>query len=240
MIVAMEAAMGRRRFGVGGNAEHVSVPSGLTVAEVMTPKPLVLAEGESVRAAARVLFETRVGGAPVVDAAGRLVGVVSERDLLEKEAALHVAFRGAADADRRRGARTVGEICTRPARTTTLEATLHAVARRLIDERVARLVVVDDGRIVGIVTRHDVLRVLLRPDHELHAAVAELLLRVGVGDVHVGVQDGVVRVWGVVARRSQRPDVLGAVALVDGVVDVEDHLGWRSDDLSAHAPHPHP
>ena len=210
------------------------------MAEVMTPKPVVLAEGESVRAAARVLFEAGVGGAPVVDAAGRLVGVVSERDLLEKEAALHAAFRGAADADRRRRARTVGQICTRPARTTSPETTLRAVARRLIDERVARLVVVDDGRIVGIVTRHDVLGVLLRPDRELRAAVVELLRQAGVGDVHVGVRDGVVCVRGVVARRSQRTDVLGAVALVDGVVDVEDDLGWRSDDISAHAPHPHP
>jgi CBS domain-containing protein len=212
----------------------------LTVSDVMTPHPLTLPAEASVRSAAKTLLAHRVGGAPVVDQHGRLIGVISEHDLLEKEAHTHLRWRGAADAARRRTATTVGQICSRPARTTTPEQSLHATARRMIDERIARLVVVEGDAIIGIVTRHDILRALIRDDHQLHAAVRNVLDAQGVHNLDVHVDDGVVTLRGVIARRTQHGDVLGAVELIDGVIHVDDHLRWQFDDITPKAPHPHP
>jgi CBS domain-containing protein len=216
-------------------------PPMLFVADVMTPHPAVLDEDDSVRAAARTLLAAGVGGAPVVDAAGHLVGVVSERDLLEKEALTHVRWRGAAEAARRREAVTVGQICTRPARTAAPGDSVHAAARRMIDEQVARLIVVGDGdEIVGIVTRHDVLRALIRDDDELATAVEQVLRARGAGRVAVRIDDGVVTLSGVLSRRSQHGELLGAVERIDGVVHIEDQLRWARDDVALKGPHPHP
>jgi CBS domain-containing protein len=212
----------------------------LTVADVMTPDPFTLPADASVRTAAKALFQARVGGAPVVDHGGRLVGVVSEHDLLEKEAHTHLRWRGAAAAARRRTATTVGQICTQPARAITPDQTLHTAARRMIDEHIARLVVVDSGTVVGIITRHDVLRALIRDDAQLTTAIRQALTVRGAQHLDIHVEDGTVTLRGVVDRRTQHGDVLGAVEVIDGVVHINDHVRWRFDDITPKASHPHP
>jgi CBS domain-containing protein len=213
---------------------------GLAVADIMTAPAITVPADAPVRTAARTLFEAGIGGAPVVDRAGRLLGVVSGQDLLEKEALVPVRWRGAADALRRHRATTVADICSRPARTATPDESLHLAARRMIDDRVARLVVVDGDAVIGILSRHDVLRALLRDDAEIAADVLAVLAARAAGGLRVRVADGIATLDGVVDLRSQVGEVLGAAELVDGVIEVHGHVRWRRDDVAARAPHPHP
>lgn len=154
---------------LSGAATHARPPQPpaplMRVVDVMTADPLVLADDQPLRTAALLLFHYGIGGAPVIDEHGTLVGVLSEADLVEKEARPRTGLgRGATRSWRRRDALTVGEACSRPARATSGDATLHDAARELLDHDVARLVVVDRSRITGIVTRHDILRALTRSD----------------------------------------------------------------------------
>ncbi len=210
-----------------------STASPLRVADVMTADPLVLEEGMPVRTAALLLFHFGVSGAPVVSETGELIGVLSERDLLDKTAAHGLRLgRGAAAGHRRRRAVTVGEACSRPALVTAPEATLRAVARELIDRDVSRLVVLADSAVAGVISRHDVLEVLLRTDVAVQAAVDDALEGFGEPDVRATVQWGEVTLSGGVGRRSRISQLEGLLEEVDGVVALRGELEWEQDDIA--------
>jgi CBS domain-containing protein len=238
----------RRASGEEAEIITPTAAADLRVADVMTADPVMFAEDMPVGTAARVLLHYEAGGAPVMAANGTLVGVLSERDLLDKEAAVRdERGRTAQDAQRRRSARTVGEACTRPARTTRPDVTLHAAAREMADHAVSRLVVVDGARVVGIITRHDVLKVFDRTDDELqrlaHAALEAqaralddalderaVVERIA---VHATVEWGVVYLSGQVPRRSDANRLVASVAAVDGVIDVDaERLRYEVDDTA--------
>jgi CBS domain-containing protein len=205
----------------------------LTVRDVMTPDPLVLDEQLPVRTAALLLFHYGVAGAPVVSEIGELVGVLSEADLLEKEAFPATGLgRAAIRSDRRREAVTVGEACSRPARVTHPDAGLHAAARVMLDHKVARLVVVDAGRLVGIMSRHDLLRALIRSDAEIQAGVDAVLRALAEPSVTATVEWGVVRLEGSARYRSRVPYIVRSLSEVDGVVTVAGDLEWDDDDVA--------
>lgn len=231
--VAERIATGLRAGAPRDVAEPSHEPGRLRVADVMTPDPIVLDEDVRLRTAALVLFHHGVGGAPVVAADGELVGVLSESDLVDKEALPpHGLGRDVAEAARRARARTAGEACSRPARVTVPGASLREAAVSL--REVSRLVVVDDAEIVGIVTRHDVLRALIRSDGELAAAVREAITAAlgasEAGEVRVDVDWGVARLEGRVPGRSDVERCVGAAWTVDGIVGVEEVLDWDVDD----------
>ncbi len=208
-------------------------PVTLRVRDVMTSDPMVFDESLSLRSAALLLVYRGVQGAPVVSPTGALVGVVSEHDLLEKEAAvLPYAGRRAADRERRRTALTVGEACTRPARVTVPDATLRSAARTMLDHNTARLVVVDGSAIAGILTRHDVLKALLRSDAELQAAVDSVLADLGEPEVRGNVVWGEVALEGVATARSKIPRLLRQVAEIDGIVAVHGTPTHARDDAA--------
>jgi CBS domain-containing protein len=204
----------------------------LTVADVMTPRPVILDASLSVRTAALILFHADVSGAPVIDEDGVLLGVLSEEDLLAKEATERYGIgRAAAAEHRRRTADTVGEACSRPARVTSPDAPLSAAVRTMLDAGVSRLVVIDGAEIAGILTRHDVLAALLRDDGSIRAAVEARLAEFAAEHVKVSVSWGTVRLEGTVSLRSTAA-VLPAVAReVDGVMSVDDALEWVEDDV---------
>lgn len=217
----------------------VAVPAAqLTVRDVMTPDPLVLYEDMPVKTAALLLFHFDVSGAPVRTDDGGLVGVLSEADLLAVQAPPPSGIgRRAAAARARRYGHTVGEACSRPAHTTTPDAEVAEAARVMWDHDIARLVVVAGAEIVGIVSRHDVLRAVIRSDADTQAAV-DLALRdlddldeEMVEAVEAQVEWGVATVVGELEYHSGVRRVLHAVDAVDGVVDVESRLRWRDDDL---------
>lgn len=204
------------------------------VADVMTSDPLVLDQDLPIRTAALLLFHFDVAGAPVVGDDGALLGVLSEQDLLEKEATPRRGWGPEQVRSRwRREALTVGEACTRPAKVTHPAASLQDAARAMLDHRVARLVVVDESRIVGIVSRHDVLKALVRTDEELGQVITDLLEQSGEAGVRVGVGWGEVRLEGTVSRQGALRSVVERIRMVDGVMDVDaEDLGWQTDDVA--------
>jgi CBS domain-containing protein len=206
----------------------------LRVWDVMSRDPIVFGESTDLRTAALVLFHHEISGAPVVDDHGALVGVLSERDLLHKEARL--AAHSRRDTLRRATATTVGEACSRPARTTVPDVALQVAAAEMLKHDIARLVVIDDSRVAGMVTRHDVLRALLRTEEELQHSIDDLLDRLGEPGVHAIVVWGSVTLSGRARLRSYIPSIVGAVEDIDGVVSVEGHLDWEEDDLPANLP----
>lgn len=189
-----------------------------TVASVMTRGPVSVPAGAPFATVAGVLSRNRISAVPVVDREGALIGVVSEADLI-----------GGRDG----AGLTARELMTSAVRTVPETATLPAAARLLAEAGVRRLFVTERGRLVGVVSRRDLLRSYLRDDDAIRAdverAVAELL-----PDQHqtltVSVSDGIVLLLGRVEWRSTRTVVDERVRTVPGVVDVLDRLGFVFDD----------
>ena len=225
----------------------------LKVRDVMTTEVLTVEPETPLKDVARLMIEHGVSGIPVVDPTGLVVGVVSEADLLLKE-------RGAAGVARRPLAWLLGDskateremvkitaiaardAMTDPPLTIGPDRPLREAADLMIREQVNRLPVVGRaGRLVGIVTRADVVRAFSRPDAELAAIVRdEIVVRtmwIDPADVEVVVTDGVVRLEGQVDRRSTARIVERLAGQVDGVVGVDDRLSWRFDDQEV-APEP--
>ncbi|GAA2771160.1 CBS domain-containing protein [Streptomyces showdoensis] len=166
---------------------------------------------------AKLLAEHEISGLPVVDEDEHVLGVVSESDLLAR---------------RRTSAR---ELMTAPAVTVYAEEAVADAARLMVRRGVERLPVVDEEeRLVGIVTRRDLLCVFLRPDAEIRQRIREDVLSEAMGlprdavDVHV--LDGVVTLEGRVRRRSRARVLLRLAERVDGVVAVVDRLSAAEDD----------
>lgn len=210
----------------------------MRVRDVMSPRPIVLDESLPLRTAALIFFSADISGAPVVTPDGSLVGVLSEADLLAKEADDRFGFgRDYVEEDRRREAVTVGEACSRPARVTSPDSRLAAAAAEMLEHDVSRLVAIGGGRILGIVTRHDVLAALVRDDRSVLEEVHSTLHRLGLQDIDAVVEWGRVVLSGSTKLRSQAGAARQAVAGIDGVVSVAaDQLTWEADDVLPHIP----
>ncbi|MFY1668639.1 CBS domain-containing protein [Plantactinospora sp. WMMB334] len=213
-----------------------------TVRDVMTTEVAAVPEDATYRAVVDLLAERRISAVPVVDVAGRVVGVVSEADLVYKVEFAGAVTRRRKYPTRRRsprekgGARVAGELMSSPVVTTGPQTSLHAAARLMTEKGVKRLpVVAEDGALIGIVSRSDLLKVHLRPDEELRHDIADgLLLRTLWLEplaVEVAVDGGLVTLRGRLDRRSLAELTVQLVAAVPGVVGVEDHLTYDLDDV---------
>ncbi|MER6283141.1 CBS domain-containing protein [Streptomyces sviceus] len=191
---------------------------------------------------ARLLGEHHISGLPVVDEDDRVLGVISETDLMLRQArspaapsALGRLRRGVRSTAAKSRARTAEGLMTAPAVTVRADATLPEAARLMAHRRVERLPVVDEeDRLVGIVTRRDLLEVFLRADDDIRRAVEqEVLLNtlwLAPQNITVLVRDGVVTLAGELERRSEKSIALRTTGRVDGVVGVVDRLSYRIDD----------
>ncbi|HZD73378.1 MAG TPA: CBS domain-containing protein, partial [Actinomycetota bacterium] len=131
--------------------------------------------------------------------------------------------------------RTAAEVMSAPAITIDPDATVPMAAKLLARHGIKRLPVVDDQRrLVGIVSRSDLLRLFLRDDEATRREVVEeVLIRalwVQPYNVTVGVRDGIVTLAGRVERKSIVPAAVRLTRTVPGVVDVVDHLSFEWDD----------
>jgi len=204
----------------------------VTVGDVMTDAESVVAVSPTttLKQVAAMMVEHAISGLPVVDADGRVVGVVSEADIVTGEAggigreATIARAKALADPSAVTIPRTAGEAMSAPAVTITPDESMVAAAHRIADRGVNRLPVVDeDGRLVGIVARADIVAVFARPDDEIADGVREVLIRsLGIGPdaVRVAVVDGAVRLSGVVDSATDAKLASFFASRVPGVVDV--------------------
>ncbi|RDI43329.1 CBS domain-containing protein [Nocardia mexicana] len=220
------------------------------VADVMTRDVVCVRTDTPFDEVVRVLAEHRISGAPVVDDTGRVVGMVTEADLLGRQAraggaagtAIWHLLRRRAFA-RKGVALTAAELMTAPAVTLAPGDRLTTAAATLARHDIKRAVVVDADRIpTGIVSRKDLLAVYLRPDAELadeiRTNVLDRALCVPTGEVSVDVVQGVATLRGKVERRSMIDIANVLTAAVDGVVDVHTHLTADLDDTRIPPPQP--
>ncbi|MGW4963698.1 CBS domain-containing protein [Nonomuraea sp. NPDC004186] len=218
-----------------------------TVENVMTTDVAAVNQSASFHAVAELLISKAVSGVPVLDDDNRVVGVVSEADLLAKQefkeryygdgyrpplrARLRHTVGSEGSGFYKALGETAGELMTAPAHTTTPDASVVLAARQLDKYGVKRLPVVDTGgRLVGIVSRRDLIKVFLRDDADIAAQVRETLHGDTLG-VEVTVADAVVTLSGALVEHSQAVKAVRLTENIDGVVAVHDNLSWKNDDL---------
>ncbi|WP_213456968.1 CBS domain-containing protein, partial [Rhizomonospora bruguierae] len=219
------------------------------VRDVMTTDVIAVRGDTPYREIVDLLAEHRISAVPVIDDFDRVRGVVSESDLLAKveltgrpERKVFAGRRGRAL--RANAAACVAEqLMTAPAITVPPSTLLATAAKLMDDERVKRLPVINDiGRLQGIVSRTDLLKVFRRPDEDIRADVVTEVLRkvlfVEDGTVVVRVRDGVVTLDGQVDRLSTARIAARLAYAVPGVVHVTDRLAFEFDDTRVAAAGP--
>jgi CBS domain-containing protein len=204
------------------------------VRDVMTSPAVSVTEHTTYKQVARLLSEHGLSALPVLSRGGRVIGMVSEADLLHKQERQHDARpRGMTRRLHRKAAakaeaRNARELMTSPAVTIHPDAPLGSAARLLNSHHLRRLPVVDPaGQLLGIVSRRDLLTVFLRPDQEIAAQVRAALTDVLLADpsaVQVRVGQGVVRLSGSLAEEGQISLATDLIAAIDGVVAVRNEL----------------
>jgi CBS-domain-containing membrane protein len=202
-----------------------------TVSDVMTHTVVAVGRDAPFKEIVQLFDQWKVSALPVLEGEGRVVGVVSEADLLHKE-----EFRDADEtrgnlADRlKAGADTAGELMNAPAVSVHPDATLAEAARIMARRKVKRLPVVDRvGLLQGVVSRGDLLKVFLRPDEELAEEIRGSVLTSlpSTEAVTVAVAEGVVTLGGSLPDRGLVPVLARAVRAVEGVVDIRLDLSHR-------------
>jgi len=215
-----------------------------TVQDVMTESVVSVGEHTAYKDIVETLARHKVSAVPVVDDDGRVVGVVSEADLLHK-----LEFQGVQplthllERKQRRQAREkatgdmAAELMTGPPVTIGRQDTVSGAARIMDQERIKRLPVVDEqGRLVGIVSRADLLRVYLRVDAAIADEIRdEVLLRtmwIDPATMTVAVDRGVVTLTGSADRRSTMEIIVRLCEGLPGVVDVVNQIVPAYDDTA--------
>jgi CBS domain-containing protein len=205
-----------------------------TVRDVMTTRVVSVRKDASFKEMAAMLRSTRISAFPVIDDAGRVIGVVSAADLLVKEAVLAdgtsmlAALRHFREEEKAAGV-TAGDLMTSPAVTIGPQATVEAAARLMYDRRIKRLPVVNSaGRLLGIIGRVDVLAVFSRPDDEIrdeivHQALPATMLTLP-RDLKVAVHDGIATISGGPLSDQTGRAIVDAARHVQGVVAVRDRF----------------
>lgn len=210
-----------------------------TVRDVMTKLVLVAPLDAGYTELVRLMHDWRVSALPIVDADGGIAGIVSEADLLRKGDhdlfEWHLLEGPRRRAERRKAvARTAKDLMTSPAIVLRSTATPSEAARLMREKRLKHVPVTDDrGRVLGMISRVDLLTVFLRGDEAIRDDVLELCARHGAGGgaVTVEVADGVVRLEGSVVLRSERERLVEQAQVTDGVVGVDtEGLQFLVDD----------
>jgi CBS domain-containing protein len=215
----------------------------MRIKDVMTTDVVTVKPTASLKEVASILAERGISGLPVVDEDGSLLGVVSEADILFKERGPAKERRGLfawllePDSAQKLEARTAQEAMSAPARTITPERPVSEAAGRMLTEGINRLPVVDDaGKLLGIVTRADLVRAFVRSDadiaHEIREDVVLKTLWIAPESLTVSVENGNVRLGGQVETKNDAELVAAFVSRVPGTVSVDSHLTWLEENGS--------
>jgi CBS domain-containing protein len=215
----------------------------MKIADVMARDVTTVTPETSLKEVARVLAAGGISGLPVVSADGEVLGVVSEADILMKERAPAPRRGGMlgwllepsdAEAEAKLEARTAGDAMTSPAITVESKEAVSRAAATMVERGVNRLPVVEDGKLVGIVTRADLVRAFVRDDALIGNEIRnDVILRqfwIDPESLAVAVTNGEVSLRGQVEKRSIAELLASFVERVPGVVSVDSALTWREDD----------
>lgn len=214
----------------------------MRVSDIMTTELVTVSPDTPFKEVVERLVRSEVSALPVVDAAGQLVGLITEADLISKEAygsrrrrALALLADVVSVRDHRwvtkAGGSAAFDVMTRSVVFCRPDEDARMVARRMLERGVKRMPVVDDQGLVGIVSRRDILKMFDRPDESIAADVRSVLADVLTmpEDHHVrfSVDHGVVTLTGDVRYGWDEPIVVSVVREVTGVLDVVSHLQHR-------------
>jgi CBS domain-containing protein len=216
--------------------------------DVMTWGAITVEPEASATRAVRLMLQNNISGLPVVDDKGQLVGMVTEGDFLrrgelgtQRQRPRWLEFlvgpgRLAAEYVQSSG-RKIAEIMTPEPKTISPETPLDEVVSLMERHSIKRLPVVQDGKLVGIVSRANLLHALAGVAREIKAPagddatireqiLAECAKQPWAPQVNVVVRDGVVSLWGAITDERERQAFVVAVENVSGVKAVHDHLAW--------------
>ena len=219
----------------------------MRVDELMTKDFIAVGPDTTLKEVAAILTERRISGVPVIGERLEVLGVVSEADILVKErgpepkpgGVFGWLLAGGRPDDERLAARTAGEAMTAPAITVAQTRRVSAAARLMLEYGVKRLPVVDrDRKLVGIVTRSDLVRAFARTDEEIAREIRDELTRTLLLErpeaVDVRIVRGEVTLSGEVERKFDAEILPRFVARVPGVVSVDStEVTWHWDDSKA-------
>lgn len=206
-----------------------------TVAEVMTTRVVTVGPDAPVTVAARIMRDAGVSGLPVIDSAGRVVGILTEADLLHRAVVTDSPEERANRGSRDQGSgSTVADFMSRDFLGVRRDDPLAKAARLMEKARVRRLVVAGDGfTLEGIISRSDVVAALARSDAELCGEIRSRVVGEVMGldpnEVDVTVNEGVVTLAGVVRERREADRLARLAGKVLGVSRVESALTWEAD-----------
>lgn len=221
----------------------------MVVEEVMTSNVVTVTPDTPLKDVAELLVEKDISGLPVVDEEGKVLGVVSETDILYKERGEapdkrsligHLLHWGEKTSDPKIDARTAGEAMTSPPIVVAPATSVARAAAMMADAGVHRLVVVDDaeargagsnGKLRGIVSRSDFVRAFARSDAQVKQEIDELIDRqiwVPAG-VTTSVHRGEVTVAGTVELESTAESLVSMLRRIPGVVSVDSQLTWTRE-----------
>jgi CBS domain-containing protein len=211
-----------------------------TVASVMSSPVVTVTPETTFKECVRILRRKRVSGLPVVDATGRLVGIVSETDLLNKverrDPDTYVLESRRHRLDRARAlALDVASAMSSDVVSVAPDFPISLAAREMHTRGFKRLPVVDStGRLVGIVSRGDLLTVFLRTDREVRADVVKVLAEAtnkhGGHELRARVSQGVVELSGSFEEKTRCEATVRAVTSIEGVVGVRSRMTFALDD----------
>ena len=219
----------------------------MKVSELMTEKVLTIGPEAPIKDVAKVLVANGISGLPVCDIEGDVLGVISEGDILYKEhdpADGHIGgplgwiIEGPPDPKSlvKADALTARKAMTSPAITIAPYESVSQAARIMCERQVNRLPVVQNEKLVGIVTRGDLVRAFTRTDAELEEELKQDVLQrvmwIDPGKVAVDVENGVAKLSGRLPIRSDVELLNKLAARIPGVVAVESTVEWDVDETT--------
>jgi CBS domain-containing protein len=220
----------------------------MQVRDVMTPDVISVTARDTVLEAARMMLQNRISGLPVVDASGRLVGMVTEGDFLrrgeigterQRPKWLEILLGPGRMADEyvRSSGRKIEDVMTSDPVTVSEEDSLETVVELMERRHIKRLPVLRDGKMVGIVSRANLMHALVSLARDIEtpaggdAAIRDRILAAVAKQpwaprINVVVKDGVVELWGTITDERERQGCIVTAENVAGVREVHDHLVW--------------